>query len=1732
VLHSKVFVNVSCEADATAFEACVAGGVLLIDGKVAVITNRKPPVAAPIVTSLPRSTQPVLPHPQTQGGGAVSSKSFQSFCMYLVALNDTQTLPGSSLEELQSTFLPWLQAVGAPSPCSVSAVFPDGSSKIMFATEADAHSCSRCIAESPFHFNAIATRLISKHELKVRQLESRILEMPHSISVRLPSFVVREICSLKVNLQWQFQLTIQQLSAVSILFSGKHENVMRCIAHLCQNSSVKHTANVAQLISECFPFACSLPDHLTSANSVWVGRRIFDISSATFATVVDVKASVDHQASDSTPQIVLSVCNQNLGADDETSSVASDGQSKALLDGAAHLDDTNRELPASIAFVWDHVGVSDAITVSHQPAENSELSVGFIRRLFSRVADVESAELLENKGDGTHAYCISRVVFNTLKDPIAPARAVCMFHGVKINGFKLGVYVSKPNTPIKVTSWLPKSFRMSGMRSIQSVHACFAGRDIVVSPVSEDISKFDVRFKSSAACIDARLRMPPNLAAVTSLGLSGVHNLLLENCPKHASPEAVVDKLLEHCNMSHVRSSVQISHNFFRGFLRVKLAFPALSDSALAIAAAVPCFSFEERSSGLLSSCQLTVEALMDLVRKAHVLHRLQQPRDYGSDSDDGSSHSSLDDDASVLSHSPPRPATNLAKNSLESSPPKDAVESGQKQQGSEAHMLERLAAILHKCCQGGASAENVSSDLQLAVAEMWPMHRIRRKQQCVHFRSAELGKAFLPCQHDLTCEYEHILGACKNPQCSSEVHCSHLIHSFDLQAILRLDAKLGSIFRASGLGLSLDCLKKCLQAHRMQMFEDAAELLSKHSNRLQEMKENLAATAQAMHGSTLEHAVKNRKTVEALQASCSELQKQIDEFSQARASFVASNPHSFLEARLFAREVYNRFKTCLPIYSERSTISRALSDDFSVLVLSAETGSGKSTQVVQYLSGTVSQRIVCTQPRRVAAITLADRVAEEMMTIVPSDQHANLVECKEKKSQSKAGKYRPQIQFMTDFTLLNELYFNPRLPSVSAVVVDEVHERSVNTDILIALLRRTLQLRAADGQHPFKLVLTSATMKHELFSKYFARNEWDISSPHDYTMAPVLKVGGRTFPVDIFYEDFCSPKQYVEQAEKKACAVHAEEPATNLAARENHDILIFLTQPDEVDRVVSNLSARLLDALVVPLHGGLDREEQKIAFVPADASKYRRKIVVSTNIAETSVTIDGIGCVIDCGFSKQARYDSSKDATVLAVDFISKSSAKQRAGRAGRTAPGKCFRLYTSDDHDKMAQDQPAELVRADATQAILTVLRLIQNHTDWITDIRNFPFVEHPGVERLDRAMKLLFHLGAIDNAGSSALTSNGKVISRMNAPPRVAACLVRAGQLSVLPLAATALGMVSVSGSLFRRSKDDADVQKIQVIKKALSQQFPVLGDVGLGLAVFLQAQEVPSQDLKRWCRERFINYFTLQDGIKLTRAYSKEMVASILRDQSDPAAAAPAAFAEAAAAATLSHATIQGQMHNLITCIASGFFGNIAFYLPPRPDSRSDVPPSYFLPMNTQMAFMSKAASFRASDVFPHICFYMEVVESKGVFISSLVGLPDGVDLPTILPDSYRASADFQHLLVQNARRQFLQRPAVVSTTCSIALKKMLGFKAEALKSIEAQCRREFQLAADVEFILEPHMPKSMLLILCSDEGKLQAIAASLQSKLNAIAEKLKNRVREVAISGTQPAACVYSRSKVL
>jgi HrpA-like RNA helicase len=277
-----------------------------------------------------------------------------------------------------------------------------------------------------------------------------------------------------------------------------------------------------------------------------------------------------------------------------------------------------------------------------------------------------------------------------------------------------------------------------------------------------------------------------------------------------------------------------------------------------------------------------------------------------------------------------------------------------------------------------------------------------------------------------------------------------------------------------------------------------------------------------------------------------------------------------------------------------------------------------------------------------------------------------------------------------------------------------------------------------------------------------------------------------------VHYEAASSvPGQHERAATAKALELHARLPASNYDMRAMHDILVFQTAPDECERVAKALAERLPDALCVPLHGGLDKDEQDVVVEPVvDMARYKRKIVVATNIAEASVTIDGIGAVIDTGVSKQACYDPAKDATVLRVAAVSQASARQRAGRAGRTAPGVCFRLYSREEFEDFDQDSTAELLRADATEAVLTVLRQLERQTDWIADVRDFPFVEHPGEARLERALQQLLHLGALASAergSSSKLTTQGSHMARMQCSPRTAAILFAAGVASAWALSA---------------------------------------------------------------------------------------------------------------------------------------------------------------------------------------------------------------------------------------------------------------------------------------------------------------------------------------------------------
>ena len=322
------------------------------------------------------------------------------------------------------------------------------------------------------------------------------------------------------------------------------------------------------------------------------------------------------------------------------------------------------------------------------------------------------------------------------------------------------------------------------------------------------------------------------------------------------------------------------------------------------------------------------------------------------------------------------------------------------------------------------------------------------------------------------------------------------------------------------------------------------------------------------------------------------------------------------------------------------------------ILIVVGDTGSGKTTQLTQFLAedGYADGKMIgCTQPRRVAAISVAKRVAEEVGCPI-GDAIGFTIRFEDVTSD------RTMIKYMTDGMLQREILIDPLLNRYSVLMLDEAHERTIATDVLFGLLKTTVKRRP-----DLRVIVTSATLDADKFSEYFNK-------------CPIFTIPGRTFPVEILYSR--EPESdYGTAALDVVMQVHLTEPSGN--------ILLFLTGSEEIDNAcdilyerTKNLDPNVPDLIILPVYSALPSEIQSKIFEPAPPGS--RKVVIATNIAETSITIDGIYYVVDPGFVKQNAYDPKLGIDQLIVAPISQAQAKQRAGRAGRTGPGKCYRLYT----------------------------------------------------------------------------------------------------------------------------------------------------------------------------------------------------------------------------------------------------------------------------------------------------------------------------------------------------------------------------------------------------------------------------------------------------------------------
>ncbi|KAJ7043909.1 pre-mRNA splicing factor [Mycena alexandri] len=461
-----------------------------------------------------------------------------------------------------------------------------------------------------------------------------------------------------------------------------------------------------------------------------------------------------------------------------------------------------------------------------------------------------------------------------------------------------------------------------------------------------------------------------------------------------------------------------------------------------------------------------------------------------------------------------------------------------------------------------------------------------------------------------------------------------------------------------------------------------------------------------------------------------------------------------------------------LPIYTYKEGLIEAIKEH-QVLIVVAETGSGKTTQLPQYLheAGYTAngQKIGCTQPRRVAAMSVAARVAEEMGTKVGYEVGYSIrfEDCTSDKTV---------LKYMTDGMLLREFLTEPDLAGYSALIIDEAHERTLSTDILFALVKDIARFRPE-----LRLLISSATLDAEKFSEYFDN-------------APTFYVPGRQFAVDIHYTP--QPEaNYLHAAITTVFQIHTTQP--------KGDILVFLTGQEEIEACHENLQEtsralgnKIAELIICPIYANLPSEMQAKIFEPTPEGA--RKVVLATNIAETSITIDGVVFVIDPGFVKQNSYNPRTGMSSLVVVPCSRASANQRAGRAGRVGPGKAFRLYTKWAFaNELEANTVPEIQRTNLGMTVLMLKSL------GINDLIGFEFLDPPPGETLMRALELLYALGALNDRGE--LTKLGRRMAEFPVDPMLSKAIISSEKYVCTDEVLTIIAMLSESGSLFYRPKD---------------------------------------------------------------------------------------------------------------------------------------------------------------------------------------------------------------------------------------------------------------------------------------------------------------------------------------
>jgi ATP-dependent helicase HrpA len=664
-----------------------------------------------------------------------------------------------------------------------------------------------------------------------------------------------------------------------------------------------------------------------------------------------------------------------------------------------------------------------------------------------------------------------------------------------------------------------------------------------------------------------------------------------------------------------------------------------------------------------------------------------------------------------------------------------------------------------------------------------------------------------------------------------------------------------------------------------------------------------------------------------------------------------------------------------LPVFSRKAEIAAAIAAHQTV-VLCGQTGSGKTTQLPQIALALGRRRIAHTQPRRIAARAVAARLAEELSTpLGPTGGVGSRVRFDDQSGPANA------VVVMTDGTLLAQTQSDPTLADFDTIIVDEAHERSLNIDFLLGYLRRL-----ADRRNDLKLIITSATIDPQRFSDHFG-------GP---SRAPIIEVSGRTFPVELRYRPFAEDLADFDDDRARNAAIESALLELTDPALPQGGTLVFLPGEREIRSAADHLRRRGGFGEVLPLFGRLSAAEQQRIFRPP--AKGEPRVVLATNVAETSLTVPGILSVVDTGLARHSTYDHASKVQRLPIDRVSRASADQRAGRCGRTAPGVCIRLYSKADYDARPLFTTPEVLRASLASVILQALSLN------LGPVADFPFIDPPSPAMVREGYDTLYELSAIDAPTADArLTDTGRALARLPLEPRIGRVLIAAQRERCLADALVIAAALSIQDPRERplalqQRADDAHSRF-----RHDSSDFITLLNI---FSAVEQAASSGTGALSDLCRTAFLSFTRCREWLDTHRQL--ETIAADLNLRDDPAPTSPPA----------SPSPPHPRADALHRALLTGLVTNICC----KDDATNH---DYKGPKNARVAIFPGSALFRKN---PRWFVAAELVETSRLFARTLARI-DPAWITELAPHAVERSFADHHWDAEHNRPATWQRATV-------------------------------------------------------------------------------------------------------